>query len=1045
MKDPYITAIHVYIKKLWLKLLVSKIFRSFLLAFLLISLIPLLISALVTARYSRSEIYKQSLIQLQTAASGAESQILEYLDYLKNKTAGIALDKFIIESVEKYRQSFSYDQTAEDLNYYLLHNKLSVFPECLETFILDMDGRVISSTAISNIGADHSKTDYFLNGQKSMYMCDVYFESGTEQAAWFVSAPLARDKGGELVGVLVNRIHPKSLSDITTGVKSQTLGAMNQPTRKGRTGETYIVNRDKLMITESRFLPGAFMKQVVDTDIVRLAMKQGQTILANYPDYRGMPVFGASMVIKEMGWIVITEVDFEEAFIPVHKLQNVTMLGIGLLIPVILFITWLLSIRFTRPVMRLIQADSAIIKGDQTLAIIPDHEIPSNELGDVMRSRNEMLTSLKEMKMLVQSQERYRFLVENIPDVVWITDRNGNTKFISPQVEKIYGYTQREICETESSLWFGRIHHDDVERVKKSFELLFTSNKQFNVEYRLRRKDEHWIWVHDRAIITYEINGEMCAEGLLTDITKSKLDEQRRNVLYATTRTLAESETVEKALSKILQVICENLEWEVGAFWTTDPNNAVLRCVKIWHRPSVSVPEFVALSKKIVFKPGVGLPGRIYASGKPAWISNVVCDPNFPRSPVAAKERLYGALGFPVLINKEIFGILEFFSHEIQPPNEDMLRIMASVGIQIGQFIVRKQAENALGHRIEFEKTVANISSRFVILSDFDKAVSFSLAEASKLSTADRAYLFQFRENGNIMDNTHEWCAEGVTPEIQNLRNIPSATFPWLVANLQAGKAVHIDDVSKMPAEAATERTEFERQSIKSLLILPVYVEKNLLGFVGFDNVKSAGAWSEEDIALLRIMAEIIGNAMARIQSEKLISHMAYHDSLTKLPNRNLLQDRLKVAMAHASRSKKMVAIMMLDLDGFKAVNDSVGHLMGDLLLNAVAERLMHCVREEDTVARMGGDEFVVALPDITQEQDAAIVAQKILDALNRPFQIENHELHITASIGISSFPLNANDTERLLKQADVAMYLSKKKGKNTYHFYKSDMDTHTI
>lgn len=180
-----------------------------------------------------------------------------------------------------------------------------------------------------------------------------------------------------------------------------------------------------------------------------------------------------------------------------------------------------------------------------------------------------------------------------------------------------------------------------------------------------------------------------------------------------------------------------------------------------------------------------------------------------------------------------------------------------------------------------------------------------------------------------------------------------------------------------------------------------------------------------------------MGNAIARVESEKLISHMAYHDALTKLPNRNLLYDRLKVAMAHAIRSKNMVAIIMLDLDGFKMINDSFGHQMGDLLLKAVAERLMQCLREGDTIARMGGDEFIIVIPDLAQTEDAALFAQKILEAFRLPFLIEKHELHTTASIGITIFPLYANDSESLFKQADVALYLSKAKGKNTYQIYK--------
>jgi len=231
-----------------------------------------------------------------------------------------------------------------------------------------------------------------------------------------------------------------------------------------------------------------------------------------------------------------------------------------------------------------------------------------------------------------------------------------------------------------------------------------------------------------------------------------------------------------------------------------------------------------------------------------------------------------------------------------------------------------------------------------------------------------------------------------------------------------------------------------EKQGIKSLLAIPVYAEKTLMGFIGFDNVKTTGSWSANDTAMLHIVAEIMGNALGRKQAEDLIKNMAYHDALTQLPNRNLFQDHLEMAMSHARRNKTQVAVIILDLDDFKTINDSLGHHTGDLLLKVVAGRLMKCVREGDTVARMGGDEFMVILPGLVQPQDAALVAQKILAILDQPFQIEKYEFHTTASIGISLFPLYANDPESLIKQADIAMYLSKKKGKNTYHFYKPDI-----
>lgn len=527
----------------------------------------------------------------------------------------------------------------------------------------------------------------------------------------------------------------------------------------------------------------------------------------------------------------------------------------------------------------------------------------------------------------------------------------------------------------------------------------------------------------------------------LIDITESKRIKRRKSVLYATTQALAESDTFKEAIPKILQAICESLEWDLGAFWTVDRKTNVLNCAEIWHKPSVKIPEFEALTRQITFLSGIGLPGSVYASKKPLWITNVVSDANFPRAPVAAKEGLYGAFGFPILLGNHVLSVIEFFSHEIQPPDEDLLRMMAAIGGQIGQFIERKQSEDALRRRIDFEKTVANISTRFVTLSDFNNAVFKSLADAGRLSEASRAYLFQFRDNGKIMDNTHEWCDEGVASEIQHLQNLPAAMLPWLMENLHAGKVIHIADVSKMPPEAAAEKEEFKKQGIKAILILPVYAEKELAGFVGFDNVVAIDPWHEEDIALLRIMAEIIGNAIARRQSESRITHMAYHDTLTNLPNRNLFHDRLKVAIAHAKRNGGMVAVMILDLDHFKTINDSRGHHIGDLLLKAVAERLTRCVREGDTIARTGGDEFTIILPDLVHALNTIIVASKIIDALNQPFRLEGHEIHTTTSIGISLYPLDADDKEDLVKKADIAMYLSKARGKNTYRFYKSDMN----
>ena len=173
-----------------------------------------------------------------------------------------------------------------------------------------------------------------------------------------------------------------------------------------------------------------------------------------------------------------------------------------------------------------------------------------------------------------------------------------------------------------------------------------------------------------------------------------------------------------------------------------------------------------------------------------------------------------------------------------------------------------------------------------------------------------------------------------------------------------------------------------------------------------------------------------------RRQAEERARHLANHDVLTGLPNRRLLKDRLGQALALAHRRDKSVAVMFVDLDRFKAINDTLGHEVGDKLLVAVAERLKRVLREGDTVARVGGDEFVVVLPELGKDRDAAVVARKILDLLAEPFLVESHELPVTPSIGIAVAPGDGDDPETLLRHSDAAMYEAKAAGRNTFHFH---------
>lgn len=182
-------------------------------------------------------------------------------------------------------------------------------------------------------------------------------------------------------------------------------------------------------------------------------------------------------------------------------------------------------------------------------------------------------------------------------------------------------------------------------------------------------------------------------------------------------------------------------------------------------------------------------------------------------------------------------------------------------------------------------------------------------------------------------------------------------------------------------------------------------------------------------------------NITERKQAEQIIHHLAYHDPLTGLPNRVLFNDHLALELAHAQRNKRMLAVIFLDLDRFKTINDTLGHAMGDQLLQEVAKRLRSCLREGDTVARLGGDEFMLLLPGITHGEDVAKIARRILEVLKPPFNLEGRELHISSSLGISLYPSDGRNAETLIKNADAAMYRTKEQGRGTYQFYTPSMN----
>jgi PAS domain S-box-containing protein len=203
------------------------------------------------------------------------------------------------------------------------------------------------------------------------------------------------------------------------------------------------------------------------------------------------------------------------------------------------------------------------------------------------------------------------------------------------------------------------------------------------------------------AITRIPTNGAPAFTAYIRDITERKRTERRRNVRLAVTQVLAHENTIHEAATSILQVVCESLRWDVGAFWVVDRNAQTLRCQETWHTPGVQVAWFENRSRQLTFLPGVGLPGRVWECGKPVWIPDIKGNANFSRGPVALQEGLHAAFGFPILLGKEVLGVVEFVSHEVREPDDALLKMVDTIGGQIGLFMEEKRAEEQLRRQNE--------------------------------------------------------------------------------------------------------------------------------------------------------------------------------------------------------------------------------------------------------------------------------------------------------------------------------------------------------
>lgn len=277
----------------------------------------------------------------------------------------------------------------------------------------------------------------------------------------------------------------------------------------------------------------------------------------------------------------------------------------------------------------------------------------------------------------------------------------------------LLGYTREEYVGRNIADF-----HVDKEAIKDILGRLQAGEVLSDYEAGMRCKDGSLKHVRINSSVFLEQGKFVHTRSFTRDITDRRQTGRRLALQYAVTRILSESTDFVESARRISQVTCVGLEWDAGGSWIVDPDAEVLRCVDFFTAPSITINEFEKLTRSIAFKKGEGLPGRIWESGEPAWIDNIVEDSNFPRAAVARREGLHGAFGFPILLGREVLGVLDFFSREIMEPDDELLQLVGGIGRQIGQFTKRKRAEEERAELLERERAARADAERANRLKD---------------------------------------------------------------------------------------------------------------------------------------------------------------------------------------------------------------------------------------------------------------------------------------------------------------------------------------
>jgi diguanylate cyclase (GGDEF)-like protein/PAS domain S-box-containing protein len=546
--------------------------------------------------------------------------------------------------------------------------------------------------------------------------------------------------------------------------------------------------------------------------------------------------------------------------------------------------------------------------------------------------------------------------------------------YISEGVYEIFELYPEEVMEDVNKV-FARIHPDDKNQIMHSIRESTAQLKLWKETFRVVLPQKGERWIQGNAKPEKKDDGCILWHGNLIDISEEKEWKKEIEIYAKALKNISDSvvitdknfkiEYINKAAKKLFGYSPDELKGESPGVFNSET-----------HSDNTQKKLYKKISRGEVYQ------GELLYKRKDG--SNFICD------------------------------------MKITPLTNGKEEIYAYIGIQ-RDITAKKNKQQEIEFQLKFQKTLSDVSSDLLNINsaNIDRKINSALKKIGKFFNIDRSYIFQFSNNYDFVSNTHEWCKNGIEAQIDKLQNINVNHFSWAMNKLYNNQVINIKDIENMDINKEAEKKLLKELNLKSIVIMPMHIENELFGFFGFDFVEEKRDFSKDEIRLLRIFSDFIANAFSKHIDYQKIKELTYHDSLTGLYNRRFFVEELKRL---DTKRQLPISIIVADIDGLKIINDSFGHQKGDCLIKKSADLIKNDIRDEDILARHGGDEFAILLPQTSGEE-----AEKIVSRIKENTKkSKSYKFNISISFGIATKNKIEEDISEIFKLADDKMYQNK-------------------